>query len=589
MPKSWLHSQSTAAGWKSQEDDPGSYFPLPTPLSFVSTYKSLPSLSNSDQEDKVDRKVFHHESISMDTLYRGEDAEIDFLDTFLDYDSISLTNPDNEKSEEKYSEGFVGSWKEEKRDKEKPRRRQFKDRLRWLTSQGKLSLRNLGGSRSLSSIQIGLKRGKERLGQIQKEVNKSREKLHWSVRKQGNHQLSSGGQDEEKSVGGISRIQSYQIPVYSVRSDPCQSGEAVTQLERLEKVVAKDSVREVLSRKKEMEPIQEEQDLAFNNLVYTEMDFKDQPREKESSPYENVCSGEMYENVTNIITETPVIYQNIETTSCKELNVDGNCYENIVTTCPQSKSDDHYEHFDFGETGIYQNIIVQGQKHMYNNDIYSQVKHLKEAVYEVNNILSEDSNQHHLHDSTENKTKQRYISENITKNQNASIPSIESEVTSGFATYNVPAGDNSHLYSPDEASLHKNSIITFNSSIPTSHASISTCNSSNSTYHITISTSHSSSSTCNSSISTSNLSIPTSPSTIPISHPSIPTSCSTPVSGPNSTFQRWALGKTEQPMINLENMSTLKSENSGQTTFSDTEREIVAKFLESMKTEFSQE
>ena len=51
---------------------------------------------------------------------------------------------------------------------------------------------------------------------------------------------------------------------------------------------------------------------------------------------------------------------------------------------------------------------------------------------------------------------------------------------------------------------------------------------------------------------------------------------------PTSMFRRWALARAEHPVIDVKNL-----EDKPSALFSSTEREIVAKFLENVKSELS--
>merc|ERR1712012_1103281 len=88
-----------------------------------------------------------------------------------------------------------------------------------------------------------------------------------------------------------------------------------------------------------------------------------------------------------------------------------NLYENVGTD--DTKSDintcEHYENYDFGENGVYQNILFTTKPSTRpDTDVYSQLKSLEEAVSRVNDILMkesvvecEDKHQASLSDSTE--------------------------------------------------------------------------------------------------------------------------------------------------------------------------------------------
>jgi len=187
---------------------------------------------------------------------------------------------------------------------------------------------------------------------------------------------------------------------------------------------------ETLRRKRDMDPIAEEQDFAFTNLVYTEVGstntglqyenveggsgHKYENVGQEATKYENVDNTSRYENVPNTDPARPR-YQNVDITSenqndkmCQE---NQNLYENVGTD--DTKSDintcEHYENYDFGENGVYQNILFTTKPSARpDTDVYSQLKSLEEAVSRVNDILMkesavecEDKHQASLSDSTE--------------------------------------------------------------------------------------------------------------------------------------------------------------------------------------------
>jgi len=180
-----------------------------------------------------------------------------------------------------------------------------------------------------------------------------------------------------------------------------------------------------------MDPIAEEQDIAFTNLVYTEVgstntglqyeNVEDGSGHKyenvgqEATKYENVDNTSRYENVPNTATARPR-YQNVNITSenqnDKMSEENQNLYENVGTD--DTKSDintcEHYENYDFGENGVYQNILFTTKPSARpDTDVYSQLKSLEEAVSRVNDILmkesvvecDEDKHQASLSDSTE--------------------------------------------------------------------------------------------------------------------------------------------------------------------------------------------
>merc|ERR1711892_1336361 len=131
----------------------------------------------------------------------------------------------------------------------------------------------------------------------------------------------------------------------------------VNDLEKLEKLVLRDSVRETLQKRKQLGPINEELDLAFNNLSYDALDISDASREDKR----------YYENVDSNKSETQRMYENVQTEYENAL-VSTQFYENIPTVEShkiKSHSDEDYENYDFGESGIYQNILYEGR----NNDV----------------------------------------------------------------------------------------------------------------------------------------------------------------------------------------------------------------------------
>jgi len=184
-----------------------------------------------------------------------------------------------------------------------------------------------------------LRRGRERLGQIQREVTKSRERLQCAVRKQSSVQVTDREEDNASDPNvEFTRIQSSKIPVLQKilpesSHDDKGGSRSQIQLERLEKAVAQNSLREVLRRRRDMAPIVEELDIAFTNMTYSEVSFPRQPGENGTSQYETIYCGNMNEN-----------------------------------------EDYDYESYDFGEEGIYQNIIFQGGKSMVSREATARQK-----------------------------------------------------------------------------------------------------------------------------------------------------------------------------------------------------------------------
>ena len=100
----------------------------------TSYYKSLPALDK--HYDQLDREL-QQLSDSVDVLYEQEDSEIDFLDSFLDYDDISVVDSSCSAASRRGLPPVVPP--ETRRGRGK-----LRAGLRWLTYRGKDSLRQLG-------------------------------------------------------------------------------------------------------------------------------------------------------------------------------------------------------------------------------------------------------------------------------------------------------------------------------------------------------------------------------------------------------------------------------------------------------------
>ena len=157
-----------------------------------------------------------------------------------------------------------------------------------------------------------------------------------------------GEDEEEKSLIKVKSFDINQKRSAEGRDVRRASGydQAVSDLENLEKLILRDSVKETVHRRKRgMETISEELDLAFSNLSYDQVQFSlGQGRE----PQHN------YENV-EVEREGQHFYENVE--QHKE-----QFYENIPIQHKENSSQDlepseEYEPYDFGENGIYQNIV----------------------------------------------------------------------------------------------------------------------------------------------------------------------------------------------------------------------------------------
>ena len=121
------------------------------PSSLSSYYKSLPALDK--QHDQLDKEL-RHLSESVDILYEQEDNEIEFLDSFIDYDDISV-----------HDNGSLGRNRASRRHKSRKglppiipsenvsnsRKDKLRDGLKWLTFKGKLSLKQFGSRDNLKT------------------------------------------------------------------------------------------------------------------------------------------------------------------------------------------------------------------------------------------------------------------------------------------------------------------------------------------------------------------------------------------------------------------------------------------------------
>ena len=372
---------------------------------------------------------------------------------------------------------------------------------------------------------------------------------------------------------GVTRIQSYEIPVETPKAGKtkAEAAQVLGRLEQLEKAVAQDSVREVkpliflisakilldflfqtLRRKRDMDPILEEQDFAFNNLVYTEL-----ASGETGLLYENVGEGHKYENVgeglegwtkyENVddnryenVTDTDQVkpsYRNVHNLSAENQKEKApvvenqNVYENVASEDIQSDVNhcEHYENYDFGENGVYQNILFTTKSvSQPDTDVYSQLKTLKEAVSRVNDILMKESPD--CADNISNSTKE------------------EDPTSDGEAAHSIEKDEDCKVRKTPEESRVKGKVSAIREMFTFGK---------------------------NRELATE--------SAVEDSRKEKSDPIST-VSRPTSMFRRWALARTEPPvMIDAER----REQNKPASVFSSTEREIVAKFLENVKSELS--
>ena len=114
---------------------------------------------------------------------------MEFLDSFLDYDSISIISPDThrpevrmeeeEMEEEEEEEGVLNDVIEEAGEEGQRRRRAgLKERMQWFASRGKVNMRGLSSSGSLVSLQGSLRSSKERLSEMRRGLARSTERIN---------------------------------------------------------------------------------------------------------------------------------------------------------------------------------------------------------------------------------------------------------------------------------------------------------------------------------------------------------------------------------------------------------------------------
>ena len=110
---------------------------------------------------------------------------MEFLDSFLDYDSISIISPDTHRpevrmdEEEEEEEGMLTDVIEEAGEEGRRRRRAgLKERMQWFASRGKVNMRGLSSSGSLASLQGSLRSSKERLSEMRRGLARSTERIN---------------------------------------------------------------------------------------------------------------------------------------------------------------------------------------------------------------------------------------------------------------------------------------------------------------------------------------------------------------------------------------------------------------------------
>ena len=147
----------------------------------------MPALHSYNKETSASREE-NELCLSMDTLYQGEDTEMEFLDSFLDYDSISIVSPskhhetrenEEEEQEEEVEEILhcvIADAGEEVQSRK--RKAGLKERMAWLASRGKVNMRGLSSSGSVASLQGSLRSSRERLSEMRRGFARSTERIN---------------------------------------------------------------------------------------------------------------------------------------------------------------------------------------------------------------------------------------------------------------------------------------------------------------------------------------------------------------------------------------------------------------------------
>ena len=162
-----------------------------------SQYKSLPALDKDF--DKLGREIYNI-SDSVDFLYQQEDTEIEFMESFLDYDSISINGKEKDGTNEIFEnqKRFNRAENYEKSKsltllQEHPKglppllrnrkgKGNIQGRLKQLTSRSRQSMRNFGSRDSLQNIKEGLQKSKERLSSALSPARSRRGSHEWPVK-----------------------------------------------------------------------------------------------------------------------------------------------------------------------------------------------------------------------------------------------------------------------------------------------------------------------------------------------------------------------------------------------------------------------
>jgi len=396
---------------------------LPLPGRQVAVFKSLPALGHDN--DPLDEEL-QQLSDSLGVLYQHEQSEMEFLDTFMDYDDISIIyksceehnnredivakdSPEDQivvvtdKNEEITHEILING------TEETSPRSNYRDglklniniaeRIKWLRSRGRLMLRNLSckckcnSSKEINKENTELEPDKTIYTKVEKDghfsnlyskinLGKKTKNKYLAQKKNLQDDENRNETSEEKSLIIVKCFNIEQKQAQLATLENKGYDKVLTDLENLEKLILKDTVRETFLRQREMETIAEEvHDLSFSNLSYDQVLFQNPPQ----NHYENIENKQpFYENIKTLEKSTKEPFQH---------------YENVPTsskTFHNQEDNGEYESYDFGEQGIYQNIVFSkgssSAAHNNGNDITTKVDALQQCINEVNSIIKSKNN-----------------------------------------------------------------------------------------------------------------------------------------------------------------------------------------------------
>lgn len=220
---------------------------------------------------------------------------------------------------------------------------------------------------------------------------------------------------EDKSLIKVKSFDLNQKRAAEIKNVKSASGydKAVSDLENLEKLILRDSVRETVHRRRRgMETISEERDLAFSNLSYDQVQFSlgQEPQHN----YENVEVERVGQH----------LYENVE-------QKEEQFYENIPAHQESNSRDEpseEYESYDFGENGIYQNIVFS-KAHVSNpnSDVNVKVDALQKCINEVNEIIKTKSSENPLEEAQQKSQKPSRSDHKLIENDAAPRSSVQNK------------------------------------------------------------------------------------------------------------------------------------------------------------------